>query len=344
MSEYFDILFWHYSFRKPEILWCLLVVPLLLGYFVFRDSFRSGEIKVATPDKTLLYISSALVKVLPWLFKLFFLMGLSLLIVALAKPYKENDAENYKEQFSEGIDIVIAMDISASMLARDFHPNRVSVAKNEAIAFVENRPNDRIGLVAYEGEAFTACPSTTDHTVLLKAIQKLQAGMLNSNGTAIGSGLGLAVSRLRSDEIKSKVIILMTDGVSNTGEIDPMTAAKLAQAKNIRVYTIGIGTMGMAPMPVMTPFGIKYQNMPVDVDENTLKKIAQETGGQYFRATDKAALNSIYKKIDQMEKTKVKVLEYRIDPPLKMTPFLLIGGLLILLSWFMQRIIFKRMY
>jgi Ca-activated chloride channel family protein len=344
MEKYVDIAFWHYSFYDENMLWGLLIIPMLLGIFIYQHFSNSGELKVSTPAKVLKESTSSFSKIVPWFFKGFFLVGLSLVILALAKPFQPDDAEDYKEQFSQGIDIVLAMDISASMLARDFHPNRVEAAKKVAAEFIENRPHDRIGLVAYEGEAFTACPSTTDHAILLSALEKLQAGMLGTNGTAIGSGLGLSVERLRSDKLKSKVIILMSDGVSNVGEIDPMTAAKLAKAKNVRVYSIGIGTIGMAPMPVMTPFGVRYQNVPVDVDEKTLKEIAEYTGGTYFRATDEKALRSIYKTIDEMEKTKVKVLEYKVDPPLRLVPFLLVGGILIMLSWLMQRVLFRRLY
>lgn len=344
MRNYFDIAFWHYAFYSPYVLWGLLLIPALLAVFVYLHYTSKGELKTATPAEKIRTITSPFVRALPWIYKGFFLAGLSLLLLALAKPYKPNEAEDYKERFSQGIDIVLSMDISASMLARDFKPNRFEVARDVAAEFIKGRPNDRIGLVAYEGEAFTACPSTTDHAILLNALQKLKPGMLQSNGTAIGSGLGLAVARLRSDKLKSKVIILMSDGVSNTGEIDPITAAKLAKTKGIRIYSIGIGSLGMAPMPVMTPFGMRYQNMPVDVDEKTLAKVAKMTGGKYFRATDTKTLKAIYQKIDKMEKTKVKVLEYKVEPPLRMLPFLLVGGILILMAWGIQRTIYRRLY
>lgn len=344
MSSKFDIAFWHYAFYAPEMLWLLLFPAILLAVFIYRHVQSDGEYKIAAPISEHLTFSNTFYSVLPWLLKALSILGLVSIVIAIAKPFKPSEAENFQQRFSQGIDIVLSLDISASMLARDFRPNRISVAKKVAAEFVASRPNDRIGLVAYEGEAFTACPSTTDHNILLSALSKLEAGMLSSNGTAIGEGLGLAVSRLRSDELKSKVIILLSDGVNNTGAIDPITAAKLAKAKNVRVYTIGVGTIGMAPMPVYTPFGIRYQNVPVDVDEKTLTQIAELTGGTYFRATDEASLKKTIHTIDEMVKTKVRVTEYKTDPPLHSFPFLAFGGMLILLVWMMQRSVYKSVF
>jgi Ca-activated chloride channel family protein len=210
---------------------------------------------------------------------------------------------------TEGIDIVMAMDISSSMLAQDLKPNRLEAAKDVAAAFVNGRPNDNIGLVVFSGESFTQCPLTTDHTVLLNLFKDIQSGMIE-DGTAVGLGLANAVSRIKDSQAKSKVIILLTDGSNNMGEIAPVTAAEIAKTFGIRVYTIGVGTQGEAPYPFQTAFGVQYQNVKVEIDEKTLNEIAVTTGGKYFRATDNASLKSIYSEIDQMEKVKISVQQY----------------------------------
>lgn len=204
---------------------------------------------------------------------------------------------------------MLAMDISGSMLAQDLKPNRLEAAKDVAASFINGRPNDNIGLVVFSAESFTQCPLTTDHTVLLNLFKDIQSGMIQ-DGTAIGLGLANAVSRIKDSHAKSKVIILLTDGSNNAGEIAPVTAARSAKTFGVRVYTIGVGTKGMAPYPFQTAFGVQYQNIPVEIDEATLKQIASTTGGQYFRATDNASLKEIYSEIDQMEKTKISVQEY----------------------------------
>lgn len=204
---------------------------------------------------------------------------------------------------------MLAMDISGSMLAQDLKPNRLEAAKDVAASFINGRPNDNIGLVVFSAESFTQCPLTTDHAVLLNLFKDIQSGMIQ-DGTAIGLGLANAVSRIKDSHAKSKVIILLTDGSNNAGEIAPVTAAEIAKTFGVRVYTIGVGTKGMAPYPFQTAFGVQYQNIPVEIDEATLKQIASTTGGQYFRATDNASLKEIYSEIDQMEKTKISVQEY----------------------------------
>jgi Ca-activated chloride channel family protein len=210
---------------------------------------------------------------------------------------------------TEGIDIVLTQDISGSMLSRDFKPDRLEAAKNIATEFISGRPYDRIGLVVFSGESFTQCPLTTDHAVLINLLREIQSGMIE-DGTAIGMGLATAVNRIKDSQAKSKVIILLTDGVNNRGEIAPETAAEIAKTFGIRVYTIGVGTQGMAPYPVQTPFGIQYQDMPVEIDEGILQKIAQTTGGKYFRATDNDSLEKIYKEIDKLEKSKIDVRQF----------------------------------
>ena len=234
-------------------------------------------------------------------------IAVALLIVALARPQSYSSSQNMT---TEGIDIVIALDISGSMTSEDFKPNRIEAAKGVAEKFIDGRPNDRIGLVIFARVAFTQCPLTIDHTVLKNLLRKVEPGMV-PDGTAIGNGLADAVGRLKDGEAKSKVIILMTDGVNNSGEIDPLTAAEIAKTYGVRVYTIGIGTNGEAPYPVQTPFGIRYQMIPVQIDEGLLKQIASITGGEYFRATGNRTLSQIYDKIDRLEKSKIKVTAYR---------------------------------
>jgi Ca-activated chloride channel family protein len=231
---------------------------------------------------------------------------IALLIVVLARP---QSTDNWENTTTEGIDIVMAMDISSSMLAQDLKPNRLEAAKDVAAAFVNGRPNDNIGLVVFSGESFTQCPLTTDHTVLLNLFKDIQSGMIE-DGTAVGLGLANAVSRIKDSQAKSKVIILLTDGSNNMGEIAPVTAAEIAKTFGIRVYTIGVGTQGEAPYPFQTAFGVQYQNVKVEIDEKTLNEIAVTTGGKYFRATDNASLKSIYSEIDQMEKVKISVQQY----------------------------------
>ena len=204
---------------------------------------------------------------------------------------------------------MLTLDISGSMLARDFRPDRLEASKNVATEFISGRPYDRIGLVVFSGESFTQCPLTTDHAVLINLLREIQSGMIE-DGTAIGMGLATAVNRIKDSQAKSKVIILLTDGVNNRGEIAPATAAGIAKTYGIRVYTIGVGTQGIAPYPVNTPFGIQYQDMPVEIDEGILKEISATTGGKYFRATDNNKLVQVYKEIDKLEKSKIDVRQF----------------------------------
>jgi Ca-activated chloride channel family protein len=233
-------------------------------------------------------------------------ISVALIIVILARPQSTNSWENRN---TEGIDIMLTIDISGSMLAEDLKPNRLEAAKNVAASFINGRPNDNIGLVVFSGESFTQCPLTTDHAILLNLFKDIHSKMIE-DGTAIGLGLANAVNRIKDSQAKSRVIILLTDGSNNRGEIAPVTAAEIARTFGIRVYTIGVGTRGEAPYPFQTPFGIQYQNMPVDIDEPVLQQIASVTGGQYFRATDNTSLKSIYEEIDRMEKTKISVQQY----------------------------------
>ena len=233
--------------------------------------------------------------------------ALALLIFALARPQATSHGENV---YSEGIDIILALDISGSMLAEDFHPNRIEAAKAVAQEFIDGRTNDRIGLVIFASESFTQCPLTVDYGVLKNLLKPVTPGMIEEQ-TAIGLGIANGVARLKDSKSKSKVIILLTDGVNNSGEIDPITAAQMAASYGIRIYTIGVGTKGEAPTPVQTQFGTRYQMVESDLDENALTKVAELTDGKYFRATDNTTLEKIYKEIDRLEKSRIEVRSYR---------------------------------
>lgn len=293
-------------FDNPKaFLLLLLLVPLIIWY-VRKWRNTTAAIQVSDIKRLAGIHTSGKV----WLRHLAFamqLLAITMLITALARPQSTN---RWKNVTSEGIDIVIALDISGSMLAADFKPNRLEAAKEVGAEFVAGRPNDRIGLVVFAAESFTQCPLTTDHATLINLIKNVKTGMI-TDGTAIGMGLATAVNRLRNSKSPSKVIILITDGVNNQGSIAPMTAAEIAKTFGIRVYTIGVGTRGMAPYPVQTPFGIQYQDMEVEIDEPLMQQIAQLTGGKYFRATNNQKLREVYKEIDRMEKTRIEVKEYK---------------------------------
>lgn len=294
------------TFGNPEFLFLLLAIPGLAVWYYYRLHAKESDIRFSTlqPFAMVRYSAKERLRHLPFILRM---IALTLVIIALARPQSTLKGQNV---YSEGIDIVLALDISGSMLAEDFQPNRIEAAKNVAQDFISGRTNDRIGLVIFSGESFTQCPLTVDYEVLKALIKPLKSGMIE-DGTAIGLGLANAVNRLRESKAKSKVIILLTDGVNNRGEIDPVTAAQIAQSYGIRVYTVGVGTIGEAPYPVQTPFGIRYQMIPVDVDDKTLEKIASLTDGKYYRATDNKKLRSIYQEIDQLEKTRVEVRSYR---------------------------------
>lgn len=258
------------------------------------------------------------------------------LVVALARPQSSNVTESVD---SDGIDIVLSVDVSGSMLAEDLKPNRIEAAKNVALDFVKRRENDRIGLVIFSGESFTQCPITIDHNIVNEQLSAIQSGMLQ-DGTAIGMGLATAVDRLRNSKAKSKIIILLTDGVNNTGLIDPITALEIAKAYKIRVYCIGAGTQGEAPYPMQTPNGIVKQMVPVEIDEALLKKIATQTGGKYFRATNNSSLSAVYKEIDQLEKSKVEVSSFKHFTDL-FFPFALLALVCIALEMLLRYTIFR---
>ena len=294
-----------YEFANPEYFWLLLVILPMVVWYVFKERNSHADLQFSSISffKTLKRGNRI------WLRHVLFalrVLAIAFLIFALARPQSDNSWQTYN---SEGIDIMLALDISGSMLARDFEPDRLEAAKEVATKFVLERPQDRIGLVVFSGESFTQSPLTTDKAVLVNLMKDLKSGMIE-DGTAIGLGLANAVNRIKDSKAKSKVIILLTDGVNNRGAIAPMTAAELAKTFGIRVYTIGVGSLGEAPYPVQTPWGIQLQNMLVEIDEDILTQIADMTGGKYFRATDNKKLEQIYSEIDQLEKSKIEVKHF----------------------------------
>ncbi len=321
MLNNWDITIWEYNFNAPQWLLLLLVIPFVGWYLFNKEQKRTGDWKFTGDATTQGQLGSTWIPLVRKGLIYCQLLVMTCFILALAKPVHLGSAEDIDERYKYGIDIILTIDVSLSMLAMDFEPNRLEAAKNVAMEFVDNRFADRIGLVAYAGEAYTACPATLDHTILKQQIQQIGNENLEP-GTAIGTGLGTAVTRLRNDSLPSKVIILLTDGSNNAGQIDPLTAAALAKEKNIRVYTIGVGSNGEAPTPVITPFGIRYERMQVEIDETTLKEIATTTGGKYFRATDENSLKAIYKEIEQLEKRKLIDRMYEATPPATPLPLL----------------------
>ena len=295
------------QFADPWFLLLLLLIPLLLARRVWvRRKFSGG---LVFPQTSLVRElgRSWTVRFQPWLI-LFKLAGIALLVIAFARPQLGSSEEDI---LTEGVDIMVTVDVSGSMAAEDFRPrNRLVVAKQVIQEFVRGRQSDRIGLVIFAAHSFTKCPLTIDYDVLLKQIEDVELGVID-DGTAIGSGLANAVNRLRSSKAKSRVIILLTDGVNNSGEIDPLTAAELARSLGIKVYTVGVGREGIAPFPVNDPiFGRRYVDVQVQIDEELLKKISESTGGQYFRAVDKDSLEKIFKTIDGLEKSRISVKSY----------------------------------
>ncbi len=293
-------------FASPYYLWLLLLLVPIVGYYVWRTLQGGASIQISSVAGVLRAPKTAryYLRHLPFVLRA---AAFALLIVALARP---QGVEQNSHSRSEGIDIVLAIDVSTSMLARDFKPDRISAAKEVAGSFIADRYGDRIGLVAFAGEAFTQSPLSTDQSTLQTLLARIRSGLIE-DGTAIGNGLATAINRLRESDAKSKVIILLTDGVNNRGEIAPQTAAEIAKAQGIRVYTIGVGTEGMAPYPALDMFGdITFVNQKVEIDEKTLRAIASMTGGEYFRATDKAKLKAIYDQINKLEKSKIEVSEH----------------------------------
>ena len=294
------------NWENPEFLYLLLIIPLLIIWYWFRQRRNNVDLRFSSME-AFGNIKPTLKTYLIHSLFAFRMIALGLLIIALARPQSVSTKQNVN---IEGIDIVMSVDVSSSMLARDFKPDRLEAAKDVAREFIAKRPNDRVSLVIFSGEAFTQVPLTTDHQMISNIFEEVQSGMIE-DGTAIGDGLATAVSRLKNSEAISKVIILITDGVNNSGSVDPVSAAEMANMFGIRVYTIGIGSMGTAPYPVQTPFGIQMQQMEVQIDEELLQKIASLTGGRYFRADNNKKLKEIYKEIDLLEKSKIDIQEFR---------------------------------
>jgi len=325
------------EFLDKYYLLLLIIIPFYIAWYVWKQKGLQASLKIST----LRGFSKAPVSKKIYLRHLLFVLrvlAIALLIIVLARPQSSN---SYRNEITEGIDIVMALDISGSMQAEDFKPNRLEAAKEVAANFVRGRKNDKVGLVIYAGESFTQCPLTTDHRVIQNLFNDITPGMLE-DGTAIGMGLATAVQRIKDSETKSKVVILLTDGVNNSGEIAPLTAAEIAKTFDVRVYTVGVGTMGMAPFPVQTVFGKQYQQMEVQIDEELLQNIADMTGGKYFRATDKNKLEAIYEEIDQMEKTRIEVREYTKRKE-EYYWFAVMAGLFLLLEIFLRNTIFRNL-
>ncbi len=294
----------NYTFLNSELLYLIIVPVIILIWYALKNQQTNSNILFSDTDS--INIKTTLKQKLrhtPYLLKI---IASILLIVAISRP---QSSINWEESTTEGIDIVLAMDISGSMLAQDFKPDRLEASKNVAMDFISKRTNDRVGLVIFAGESFTQCPLTTDHNVLINLFKDVKSGMVE-DGTAIGMGLATAVNRLKNSKAISKVIILLTDGVNNSGMVPPLTAAEIAKKFGIRVYTIGVGTKGFARYPFQTPFGVQYQDVEVKIDENTLQDIAILTDGKYFRATNNNALKEIYKDINMLEKSKIEVTKF----------------------------------
>ncbi|MEZ5017491.1 MAG: VWA domain-containing protein [Flavipsychrobacter sp.] len=325
----------HISFAHPWYFLLLLVIPFMIWWQLRKKKNHQPAMRLTTLSGISEVKPSWRVRLLPSMF-LLRVLAIASLIVALARPQSSNVTENID---SEGIDIVMSIDVSGSMLAEDLKPNRIEAAKEVAAKFVESRKTDRVGLVIFSGESFTQVPITIDHQVLKEQLSNIKSGLL-ADGTAIGMGLATGVDRLRASKAKSKVLILLTDGVNNSGLIDPSTALEIAKSYKVRVYTIGVGSKGQAPYPVQTPLGTQKQMMAVQIDEPLLKKIAKETGGKYYRATNNTSLNAIYKEIDQLEKTKIEVSSYKHYAEL-FFPFALITIVLLLLELTLRYTIFR---
>lgn len=324
------------EYTNPMFLWLLIIVPLLaIWYFLVRNKNSA----TLTLSSTIAFGKPSILSRLKPLLTILRLLAISVLIVALARP--RITSVSTKTNTNKGIDIVMAIDVSASMLAKDLVPNRLEALKKVAIDFVNQRPNDRIGIVVYAGESFTQTPITSDKRIVINTIRNIQWGQLDG-GTAIGMGLGSAVNRLKDSKAVSKVIILLTDGVNNTGFVDPKTATELAKELGIKTYTIGIGTNGTALFPTRMGANGKliFQKAPVEIDEDLLKYIAEETGGKYFRATDNSKLRAIYSEINKLEKTEIEEFKY-YNYDEKYRSLVILGGLLLMLEMLLKFTVFR---
>ncbi len=326
-----------FDFAQPAFLYLLIIIPMMVGFYVYRQHKTVAALKVSGTqpfERSLKTFRNYLRHVL----FAFRTAAITFLIIILARP---QSTDNFQDVSTEGIDIILDLDISGSMLARDFRPDRLEASKNVATEFITGRPYDRIGLVVFSGESFTQCPITTDHAVLINLLREIKSGMIE-DGTAIGMGLATAVNRLKDSDAKSKVIILLTDGVNNRGLVAPITAAEIAKTYGIRVYTIGVGTQGVAPYPVQTAFGIRYQDMEVEIDEGILKDISKMTDGKYFRATDNEKLKQVYAEIDKLEKSRMDTRQFKLKEE-KYRNLAIAAFCLILLEIILRSTIFKNL-
>ena len=325
------------NFEYPALLWLLLVPLLLVGLYLYRElAERRPHLRVATVAPWLQAGRSfkSVLRHVPMVLRT---AALCLIVVALARPRSTSEIE---KRDTEGIDIMLAMDVSTSMLARDFTPDRISAAKDIAIEFIAQRPTDRMGIVVFAGESYTQCPLTTDRATLINLMKEVQTDLIE-DGTAIGNGLATAVARMLDSDAPSRVVILLTDGVNNSGEVAPQTAAEIAKTYGVRVYTIGVGANGLAPYPVVTPWGVEMQKIPVEIDEELLNEISETTGGRYFRATDNTKLAEIYSEINKMEKARTTVDSFPVYKELAWG--WAVAALLCLLAEMITRLLIRRL-
>lgn len=325
-------------FEYQELLWLeLILIPLLLHYIYMEMKGRIPHMRVSSslPWKGKGGYLAKVARHIPFVLRM---VAIAFIILAIARP---RSSSQFDKVDTEGIDIILAMDVSTSMLARDFTPDRLGAAKDIAIEFIAQRPSDRIGIVVFAGESYTQAPLTTDRAALINLMKDVQTGLID-DGTAIGNGLATAIARMKDSDAKSRVVILLTDGINNAGEISPQMASDIASTYGIRVYTIGVGAEGMAPYPVMTPWGIQMQNVEVRIDEQLLKDIAQKTGGKYFRATDNTKLMEIYSEINNMEKEKITVDSFPIYKELYMN-YALVALAALLLEVLLRVFVLRRL-
>jgi len=322
-------------FADPEYLWLLLLIPVTVAWYWYRLRQYSVPMQMSSTAVFKKFIPGWKHYARYGLFALRMLV-VSLLIIALARPQTNLNRQDISV---EGIDIMLATDISSTMLAEDLKPNRLEAAKEVAVEFISSRPDDRIGLVVFSGESFTQCPLTSNHALLINLFRDINFGMID-DGTAIGDGLATAVNRLKESKAKSKVIILLTDGINNMGSIDPQSAAEIAELFGIRIYTIGVGTIGSALFPIRTQYGVQYQRMEVKIDEALLQKISALTNGKYFRATNKQKLQEVYKEIDRLEKSKIDVTEFSRKKE-EFLPFVILALILLTLEFVIRFVVLK---
>ena len=325
-------------FEYPELLWLMVIPALLVLHYIYlelKERHPHLRVSVMTPWTASGRSFMSVFRHVPFILRIF---ALAMVVLAVARPRSSQEMERID---TEGIDIILAMDVSTSMLARDLTPDRINASKDIAIEFISQRPSDRMGIVVFAGESFTQCPLTTDRATLINLMKEVQTDLIE-DGTAIGNGLATAVARMKDSDAKSRVVILLTDGVNNRGEISPQMAAEIAKTYGIRVYTIGVGKEGMAPYPVMTPWGVEIQNVKVEIDEALLSEIAESTGGRYFRATDNTKLSEIYSEINDMEKARTTIDSFPVYKELFGT-YALLALLALLLELFLNWFVIRRL-